>query len=410
MPLPDGAPSYPLRRDSHFLRVLGRLNPGVTPEQADAELDAIAADLAAKHPDTNQLYDACHVWPWLEQLTGQVRPTLLMLIGAAFFTLCVACANVANLLLSRASTRGQEIAVRAALGAGRRRIFRQLLTESLVLASIGGAAGLLLALVSTRYIVAALPSDFPRAIEITPDLRVLAFTVVVTALTTCLFGVAPAWRCARARLVPLLSGVGAGFDVTPGGRRTRSLLVVAEMVLAFILLAGAFFFISNLAHLRRAPLGFDTRNVIAVNLVVPDDKDPALPQRVAAFADSLLATTAATGQAESATLISRLPLTDTFTVADFSIAGRAIPQAELPLAEPHIAAPGYFRTMGIPVKRGRDFDEGDRRDGAQVVIVNEALARRFFPGEDALGKRITPAFSPIPPARWNARSSASSAM
>ena len=389
-PLADGAPSYPLRRDSHFLRVLGRLKPGVTPEQADAELDTIAKNLAARYPDTNALYDACHVRPWLAQITRDVRPMLLMLIGAAVFTLCVACANVANLLLARASTRGKEIAIRAALGAGRRRIFRQLLTESLLLASIGGCAGLLLALAGTHYIVSALPDDFPRANEIAPDARVLAFTVIVTGLTTCLFGVAPGWRCARARLVPLLSDVGAEFSDTPGGRRARRVLVVVEMVLAFVLLAGASFFIMNLARLQASPLGFNPHNVVTANLFVPDDKDPALAHRVAAFADKLLAEVSQQHGVQSASLISRLPLTDTFTVADFEITGRAIPVAELPLAEPHIATPGYFRTTQIPVKRGRDFDSRDRRDAPPVVIVNETLAQRYFPGEDALGKRITP--------------------
>ena len=389
-PLADGAPSYPLRRDSHFLRVLGRLKPGVTPEQADAELDGIARGLAAKYPDTNALYDGCHVLPWLAQITREVRPMLLMLIGAAFFTLCVACANVANLLLARASTRGKEIAVRAALGAGRRRIFRQLLTESLLLASIGGFAGLLLAVVGTRYIVSALPNDFPRVNEIAPDLRVLGFTALLTGLTTCLFGVAPGWRCARAKVVPLLRDVGAEFSDTPGGRRARSVLVVVEMVLAFVLLAGACFFIANLARLRAAPLGFNPENVVTVKLFVPDDKDPALAARVAGFADELLTRISQQRGVQSASVISRLPLTDTFTVADFEITGRDIPVAELPLAEPHITSPGYFRTMHIPVKRGRDFDARDRRDAAQVVIVNETLAQRYFPGEDAIGKRIRP--------------------
>jgi predicted permease len=389
-PLADGAPSYPLRRDSHFLRVLGRLRPGFTPEQADAELDAIAKGLAEKYPDTNRLYDGCHALPWLAQITRDVRPMLLMLIGAAFFTLCVACANVANLLLARASTRGKEIAIRAALGAGRRRIFRQLLTESLLLAAIGGLAGLLLALAATHYIVAALPSDFPRASDIRPDGHVLAFTLFVTGLTTCMFGVAPGWRCAATKLVPLLSDVGAEFSDAPGGRRARSVLVVAEMVLAFVLLAGATFFITNLAHLQSSPLGFEPGNVVTLNLFIPDDKDPALARRTAAFAEALVPAVAQQRGVHSASVISRLPLTDTFTVADFEIAGRAIPVAELPLAEPHITSPGYFRTMQIPVKRGRDFDNRDTRESAPVAIVNQTLAQRYFPGEDPIGKRITP--------------------
>lgn len=389
-PLPNGTPSYPTRRDSHFLRVLGRLNPGFTPEQADAELDAIAHTLAAKYPDTNRLYAACDVLPWLAQITREVRPMLLMLIGAAFFTLCVACANVANLLLARASTRGKEIAVRAALGAGRGRIFRQLLTESLLLASLGGFTGLLLAIIGTRYIVSALPRDFPRAIEIAPDLRVLAFTVAATAFTTCLFGVAPGWRCARAKLVPLLSDVGAEFSDTPGGRRARSALVVVEMVLAFVLLAGACFFFSNLARLKAAPLGFNPQELVTVNLFVPDDKHRELPRRVATFAENLSGQVAQHRGVQSVSIASRLPLTDTFTVADFAIEGRSIPIPDLPLAEPHIISPGHFRTMQIPLKRGRDFAPTDGRESTPVVIINETLAQRYFAGEDPVGKRITP--------------------
>ena len=389
-PLAGGQPAFPSRRDSHFLRLVGRLKDGLTREEGHQDLRAIAADLATKYPESNRNYDDCIVLPLLEELTMRVRPVLLLLIGAAFCTLCVACANVANLLLARASTRQKEIAVRAALGAGRRRIFRQLLTESLLLAAIGGLVGLVLALVATRYIVSALPRDFPRVTEIAPDMRVLAFTLGLTALTSCLFGIAPCWRSARAKLSPLLNDAGPRSSDTPGGRRARSVLVVTEMVLAFALLAAACFFISQLARMQSAPLGFDPRGVVAVNLFAPDDKRPNLPARISTFFQELVRRVSLLDGVQSASAGSRLPLTSTVSVADFEIAGRPMHRADLPLAEPHMVLPGYFRTLGIPLKSGRDFDARDRRGAARVVIVNETLARRFFPGENPLGKRITP--------------------
>jgi putative ABC transport system permease protein len=389
-PLADGSLPFPQRRDWQFLRVLGRLKSGVTPLQANADLSGIARDLAAQHPHTNQNYDACIVRPWLEELTRHVRPLLLMLIGAAFFTLCVACANVATLLLARGSTRRKEIAVRAALGAGRRRIFRQLLTESLLLASLGGLAGLLLALAGTRYIIAMLPKEFPRISEIAPDLRVLVFSVVVTFLTSCLFGLAPGWRFAREKLAPLLNDGTPQCSEPPAGRRTRSVFVVAEMALAFILLTGACFFISHLARLQAAPLGFDPQHVTTMNLVVPDDKSADLPVRVAGFFDELMRRILQLDGVASASAVSVPPVTPSIFVADFAIAGREIAAADLPLAEPRIVVPGYFATMRIPVRDGRDFNAADKRDAAPVVIVSEALANRYFPGQNAIGKRITP--------------------
>ncbi|HEX8679892.1 MAG TPA: ABC transporter permease [Chthoniobacterales bacterium] len=388
--LPDGSAPFPLRRDSHFLRVLGRLKPGVTAAGGAADLSAIATDLAAKYPDTNRYYDACIVRPWLDEITMRVRPVLLMLIGAAFFTLCVACANVANLLLARGSTRRKEIAVRAALGAGRNRIFRQLLTESLLLASIGGASGLLIALIGTRYLVASLPQDFPRASEIAPDLRVLAFTIALTFTTSCLFGLLPGWRAARAKLGPLLNDGTPQCSEPPVGRRTRNLLVMGEMVIAFVLLAGACFFISHLARLQAAPLGFDPRDVTTVNLFVPDDKRADLPERVAAFSDDLIRRILRLDNVQGASVVSRPPLSPSLFAADFAISGREIATADLPLAQPHMIVPGYFRTMGIPVRHGRTFDARDQRNAPPVVIVNQTLASRFFPGESAIGKRITP--------------------
>jgi predicted permease len=388
--MPDGSVPYPFRRASHFLRLLGRLKPGVTQEQAHADVNAIAADLAVKFPETNRNYANYIVVPWLEAITRQVRPLLLMLIAAAVFALGVACANVANLLLARASTRRKEIALRVVLGAGRMRILRQLLTESLLLASIGGVAGLLLALVGTRYLVSALPHDFPRASEIAPNAMVLGFAVLVTFLTSCLFGLAPGWRSAREKLAPLLNDASTGMNDTPGGRRTRNILVVAEMVAAFVLLGGACFFITNLARLRAAPLGFNPAQLLTATVSVPDDELPKLPERAAALFEQIGERLRHTEGVEGATFVSRLPLSGARSLTDFRIAGRPMSQADLPLTEPHIVPPGYFGTMGIPLTAGRDFDGRDTAAGVPAVIVNATLAQKIFPGENPIGKRITP--------------------
>jgi putative ABC transport system permease protein len=298
--------------------------------------------------------------------------------------------NVANLLLARGSTRRKEIALRMALGAGRMRILRQLLTESLLLAALGGLGGLLLALAGTRYIVAALPADFPRATEIAPDARVLGFALLVTVLTSCLFGLPPGWRSAHTRITPLLNDASTGASDTPRGRRARNLLVVVELASAFILLGSACFLINSLARLRAAPLGFDPQHVLSVTLSMPSDGLPNVSARAAAFFGEALDRLRRIEAIESASVVSRLPLSGSTTITNLGIAGRALASPDKPLTEPHMVAPGYFRTMRVPLVSGRDFDASDRRDSAPVVIVNQALAQRIFPGEDPIGKRITP--------------------
>lgn len=392
-PFPGGAPAATTRRDSHFLAVLGRLRDGVTPATAQNEMRMITAALAERFPETNRPFDGCSVTPWLADLTREVRPALIMLIGAALCVLGVACANVANLLLARASTRQKEIAVRSALGAGRGRIRRQLLTESLLLALLGGVAGLLLALLGTPAIVALLPANFPRASEIGPDLKVLAFTGGITIATSCFFGFAPAWRSARCELARVLNDCSRGATETPDGRRTRNLLVVAEMVLAFVLLAGAVFLIRNLWRLEHASPGFNPSDLLAVQLSVPTSSDPQRSRRAVAIYHELIARVAITPGVHLASGVSPLPVSGFFPVADYAIRGRAIPKPALPRAEPHIVEPNCFRTMEIPLRQGRDFDERDQRDAAPVVIINEALARASFPNENPLGKRITPGTS-----------------
>jgi putative ABC transport system permease protein len=392
-PYPSGAPAFSTRRDGHYLYVLGRLKRGVTAAEAEADLNSIAADLARAFPATNGRFASTTVRPWLAEVTRGVRPALFMLTAAALCVLAVACMNVANLLLARGTTRQREIAVRSALGAGRQRILRQLLTESLLLATLGGGAGLVLALVGTKYLVTLLPPSFPRVAEIAPHSGVLAFTLLVSVATSCLFGFGPAWRAARSDLAPLLNDCSRGAGETPRGRRTRSVLVVTEMVLAFVLLAGACCLIQAVWRLQKTELGFNPRNLLtaSASITYKNGRDgrsyaeafyPRLAQRIASISGV---------QSVSGVYPSAVP--EPQPVTDFGIEGRPMAKQDQPRAEAHVVLPNYFATMQIPIKRGRDFSAADSSDAPPVVIINETLAREHFGDENPIGKWIKPSLS-----------------
>ena len=390
-PHPDGTPAFTMRRDGRYLRLLGRLNSGFNAADATKDLNAIAADLTETYPDTNLHFDACTVTPWLADLTKKIRPALLMLIAAAGCLLAVACANIGNLLLARGSTRQREMAIRAALGAGRRRIAQQLLTESLLLALVGGMSGLLLALAGTRSLVMLLPPDFPRAGEITPDMRVLAFAGIVTVITSMLFGIVPAWRSARADLAPVLNdGSGASLQAQGTGRLHKGLMV-AEMVLSLVLLACACCLLENIRRLEKAPLGFNPANVVTARLTFPYAPDGSKWSREIAFSGELLTRVRNLHGVESASAVFPLPAIGTEPLVGFGVAGRDLPKGDWPRARPRVVMPNYFHTMETPIKQGRDFDQQDTRQAKPVVIINETLARKIFPGENPIGRRIIPA-------------------
>lgn len=386
----DGGPAYTTHRDAHFLGVLGRLKQDRTEAEAAASLEAIASDLAVTYPESNRRFDSCSVSPWLAAMTKSVRPPLLMLLGGALCLLCVACANIANLLLARGATRQREIAIRSALGAGRGRILRQLLTESLFLATIGGVVGLLVAVGGIHYIGSVLPPDFPRLAEIGPDAGVLAFTAVITCITSCFFGLVPAWRSARCELAPLLNDCSRGSTETPRGRRLRSFLVVTEMVFAFVLLSGACFLLRGLHRLENVTPGFDPRNLLTAKVVLPDNRNPEMPAITVTFYQELLKRVSELPGVRAASATAALPLSGYAGLAQFYVAGRSMDESNLPRAEPWIVTPHYFQTMGIPLVRGRDFEERDDRDAPGVVIINESFARTFFENENPVGRRITP--------------------
>ena len=379
------------QRGMHYLRVVARLKPGVTPEQAQANTRTILAALAAQYPDTNKRFDSGKVAPLLNDLTREVRPALLVLLGAAGCVLLIACVNVANLLLARATSRQKEIGIRAALGASRLRILRQLLTESVILALAGGAAGMLLAIWGTDALAALLPRNFPRAAEISPDFRVLGFTAFISIFTGVLFGFAPAWRVSRPDVVTALNEAGRGSTETARGRRLRGGLVIAEMVLAFLLLAGAGLLIRTFWQLQKVPLGFDPHNIMTAAVSLPDgDGGPVSIARNESFYVQLMERAAALPGVRSIAAITPLPLGNSHWGTGFDITGRPTAPADRAISALRIVTPGYFATMGIPIKQGRDFSPRDKNSAPGVVIINETLARMHFPNENPIGKRITP--------------------
>ena len=390
------------RRGSYSLRVVARLKPGVTPEQAAAEMKQIGADIERQFPDEG-LRLGLRLVTLHEALVGDVRFALLVLLGAVGLVLLIACVNVANLMLARAASRRREMALRTALGASRGRVVRQLLTERLLPSLLGGAAGLLLAMWGTDLLIAASPVDIPRLKEVGLDARVVGFTTAVSVLTGVLFGLAPALQVSRVHLADSLKE-GARGSTEGGGRvRARSLLVVSEVALSLVLLAGAGLLLRSFERVRAVDPGFDPQNVMTVGLSPARAKYQTPEQQAAFFGDVLRRVGEAPGVV-SAGLTNVLPLSGDNSAGTFLIDGRPAPSAsEKPRANYRVISPDYFRTMGIALKGGRSFTEHDAKDSPRVIVVNEARARRYFPGEDPLGKRILietdPALEPNPPTR-----------
>ena len=392
MATPDGSPGMAAQRGLGYLRVIGRLKPQVTVAQAQAEMDAIARRLEKRYPDDNA-HQGIRLIPAHEHLVGDVRRPLLTLFGAVGCVLLIACANVANLLLARATVRHREIAIRAALGASRGRVVRQLLTESVLLALAGGVCGALLALWGTDLLVALSPKDIPRLHEIGADGRALGFTLLISLLTGVVFGVAPALQASKMELTKALKENGRGGD---GARRNRfrAALVIAEVAVALVLMVGAGLLTGSFWRLTQVNPGFDPRNALTLRLNLPDNKYP-MPQRVEFFQRLQSRLEKLPGvSAASATWF--LPLSGTNPSLGLDIEGRAAAPGERHEIDSHFIMPNCFRALGIRLVKGRDFTALDDARGRPVVIINEAFQRRFFPNEDPLGKRIRPRVSTEP--------------
>ncbi|HZU24730.1 MAG TPA: ABC transporter permease [Bryobacteraceae bacterium] len=374
------------QRGAHMVSVIGRLRPAVTPERARADLVVIARNIAAQYPKTNKTYTSAFVKPELEQLTGNTRPALRMLFAAVTLLLLISCANVAGLLLARASRRSTEIAVRTALGASRREIVRQLLVEAVALALCGGFAGVLLAQALLAMLLRFVPKDLPRVHDVSIDLAVLAFVLVVSVLTGILFGLAPAWSISR---VDPASGLRDGArGIASARHRLHDWLVIGETALGLVLLAASGLLIRSLVRTLDADPGFDPRHVMTAALDVPFTAYPKLEH--VRFYDDLMSRVSALPGVESVAASYPLPLSGNEFTIDFQIEGRPVTPGDEPYTQLAIVTPEFFRTLRIPVLAGRAFTVRDDSRGAPVMIVNQKFARRFFPGENPIGKRVQP--------------------
>ncbi len=383
---PNAAEDRSSWRNSSYLRVLGRLKPGVTLERAASAMSTIAERLAREYPPTNEGSGITLV-PLREQLVGNVQPVLWVLLGAVGLVLAIACANVANLVLARATARRQEFAVRMALGAGRGRLVRQLLVESVVLGLGAGALGLLLSLWGLDALLALVPPELPRLGEVHLDGRVLAFTFCVSLGTGVLFGLVPAIHAAAPDLNGVLRQVGGG-KMTAGRDRSRSALVVGEVALAVVLLIGAGLLLRSLWRLQSVEPGFQADHVLTWKVALPTDKYPD-GSRQAAFFTQLLERVVALPGVRSAGGVSDLPFGGSDIWTSFLIEGREPPRpGEQQSLGLQVITPGYLRTLGIPLRQGRDVSSTDTEDAQQVVLINEAAARRYWPGVDPVGQRV----------------------
>jgi putative ABC transport system permease protein len=379
------------QRGAHFLQVIGRLKPGVNQEQAQAELTAIASRLEQQYPDTNT-HRSLRVDSALKALVGDIRPTLLILLGAVACVLLIACANVANLLLARATSRHKEMAIRAAMGASRLRVIRQLLTESVLLSLLGGAVGLLLAVWWSDLLIALGKEDIPRALHVGIDLRVLGFTLGVSILTGVIFGLAPAFHSSKRELIDALKEGGRGTSEGARRNKVRSALVVSELAIAVVLLVGAGLLIKSLWRLQKVNSGLQPQNVLTFNVGLPEKYNY---EKQARFFIDLKSRLEALPGVQSASSVLPLPLSGDRFVISFEIEGRPMAPKDHPSGDFFAAGVGYFRAMGIPIIKGRDFDDRDRYGSTPVVIITETLARQFFPNEDPIGKRIKPGINTI---------------
>ena len=376
------------------LALIGRLKPGVASSQAETELRALQQSLPL-----GTIGYTLNVVPLHQQMVGKIRKLLLVLLATVAFVLLIACANIANLLLVRATSRQKETAIRAALGAGRLRLIRQLLTESLLLALAGGGVGLLLAVWGNSLLVSLIPEDVPRIHEISVDGRILAFTLLVSCLTGIIFGLAPALQASK---LDLNESLKEGRRRTTAGQaqnRLRSLLVVSEVALALIVLISAALLIKSFVRLLDVKPGFNPANVLTLDIQLPDlpPSRYASDDEQTAFFQQLMDRIKALPGVEGAGAVVTLPLTGAFEGTDVILAGQeSLPDAERPEADYNTVTPDFFSTMQIPLAQGRQFTAQDRKGAPGVVIINDIMAQRLWPNEDPLGKRFTVGFEKDP--------------
>jgi putative ABC transport system permease protein len=388
LPLGPIVKTLPNSRGAHpGLFAIGKLKSGVTFDRAVADMDTIARRLETQYPESNKNV-AVAMTPYYEQIVQNIRPTLLLLLGAVGFVLLIGCANLANLMLARAERRQREIAVRAALGAERRRIVQQLLTESILMSLVGGALGVLIAWWAVKAFVASEPTTVPRIDLISVDLRVLAFAAGLSVVTGILFGLVPAIRGSSADLITALKQSARGSLLSPA-RGFRSALIVAEVALALVLLVGAGLAIRSFARLMAIDPGFDPENVITMRVTLPVSRYPDAAKWLA-FHDALILRVAAIPGVSVAGLNSAVPLEGGGSEAPVIAEGQPLPSADRPATMTlfQASSPDYLKAMGVPLLKGRLFTDRDKAGATPVVIVDDLLVSKLFPDTDPIGKRI----------------------
>jgi predicted permease len=376
------------------LAVIGRLKPGVTPLQAETELRALQKNLPLGTVDYT-----LNVLPLHQQMVGKIRKLLLVLLATVAFVLLIACANIANLLLARATSRQKELAIRAALGAGRLRLIRQLLIESLLLSLTGGALGLLLAVWGNSLLVSLIPEDVPRIHDVSVDARILFFTLFVSIATGVVFGLIPALQTSR---VDLNRSLKEGLRGTTAGlhqNRLRGLLVVSEVAMALVLLVSAALLLKSFVRLLEVKPGFNPNKVLTMEVELPylPPSRYVKDEEKTAFFQQLIDRIEALPGVTSAAAVVSLPLSGAFESTDLILEGQeSVPDVQRPEADYTAVTPNYFVTMQIPLLKGRQFTKQDNKDSTGVIIINDILAQRCWPNEDPIGKRFTVGFEKTP--------------
>jgi putative ABC transport system permease protein len=372
-------------RTDHFLPAIARLRPGVTLAQGRAEIESIIAGIRRRFPDTSA-DQYIRVIPLREQLTGEYAPALTRLLGAVGFVLAIACANIANLLFARGAGRQREVAIRAALGAARSRVVRQLVTESSLVAIAGGALGLLLSAVALRALVRSAPIDLPWWLDLGPDATVLGFTLLLMAVAVVLFAALPALRTSRVDLTASLKESGARSGASAGVLRLREWLVVGEVALCLVLLVGAGLMIRSFLNLQSVQTGFQPSNVLTFRLALPEDRYKE-PHQIEGFYRGLQSELSALPGVIAVGATSTLPFANGWW-RTFSASPAAKQRfQDLPMAYYGVVTPGFVSALGVPLRRGRDFTEADD-SSHPAIIISERLARKHFPGVDPVGRRL----------------------
>ncbi len=372
-------------RGAHFLSTIGRMKPGVTVAQVDQDLKHIAGNLAKQYPNSNARHDSARVRTELAALIGDTRTALMVVLGAVALVLLIACANIANLLLARMRERQREIAMRAALGASRSRIIRQLLVESLVLSTVGGLAGCGLAFAATPAMLSLIGDSVPRAANAGVDLRVLSFAVLLSFLAGVIFGIVPAITASKTDLVTTLKESGR----TEISHRDwlRSCLIVGQVALGLVLTAGAGLLIASFVHLLHTNEGFNPDHLLTFFFELPDSQ---YKQKRPEFYRNYFEKVRAIPGVQSAGGVMVLPMTYDRVIITFEDPEHPVPEAEEPFADLTPVSPGFFSTMQVPLLEGRDFSERDDENSAKVMMVNQAFAQKFFPGENVIDKKLKP--------------------